>query len=142
MKDIDRVISALQKVVAKADNPSDLSKVNNNTTFDNYPESATNNAKKVIKWKEEHGDEVKGMTQVGWTRAHQLANKEPISYEIIKKMSSFNRHRKNAEIEKEYKGEPWKDNGYVAWLGWGGDSGINWAMDKVDAVERAKQKSK
>lgn len=139
MKDIDKVISALQCIVAKADNPTDLSKVNDNTTFNNYPKSATNNAQKAIKWKEEHGDEVKGMTQVGWTRAHQLANREPISFEIVKKMSSFNRHRKNADVPEKHKNEPWKDNGYVAWLGWGGTTGIDWAINKVDAVKKAKK---
>jgi hypothetical protein len=36
------------------------------------PQGARNNAKKVLKWKEEHGNEVKAMTQTGWTRANQL----------------------------------------------------------------------
>lgn len=129
-------------VTAKADNPTDLSSVTNNTTFDNYPKSASNNAQKVLDWKDEHKDEVKGMTRVGWTRANQLAKKEPISYETVKRMSNFNRHRKNADVSKENKSTPWKDNGYVAWLGWGGTTGVDWAMKKVDAVERAKKKKK
>ena len=31
-------------------------------SYNDYPESAVNNAKKVLKWREEHGKEVKGMT--------------------------------------------------------------------------------
>lgn len=139
---VRKAVAHILKVTAKADNPTDLSSVTNSTTFDNYPASATNNAKKVLKWKEEHKSEVKGMTQVGWTRANQLAKKEPISYETVKRMSAFNRHRKNAEVATEHKSEPWKDNGYVAWLGWGGTSGVNWAMKKVEAVERAKKNKK
>jgi len=37
------------------------------------PKSAQSAAKKVLEWKEKHGDEVKGMTQTGWTRARQIA---------------------------------------------------------------------
>ena len=58
-------------------------------TYNDYPESASNNAKKVLRWKEEHGDEVKGMTPVGWARANQLAKKERISRETIARMASF-----------------------------------------------------
>ena len=42
-------------------------------TYNDYPIAATNNAKKALRWKEEYGDEVKGGTIVGWTRANQLA---------------------------------------------------------------------
>ena len=65
-------------------------------TYNDYPKSATNNAKKVIRWKEEHGDEVKGMTRTGWTRAAQLARKAKISRDTIARMASFKRHQKNA----------------------------------------------
>ena len=48
-------------------------------TYNDYPKSASNNACKVLRWRDEHGDEVKGMTRVGWTRANQLCKKEKIS---------------------------------------------------------------
>ena len=44
-------------------------------TYNDYPQSATNNAKKVLEWKKKYGKEVKGMTSVGWTRANQLASR-------------------------------------------------------------------
>jgi hypothetical protein len=88
------------------------------------PKSAQSAAKKVLEWKEKHGDEVKGMTQTGWTRARQIASGEPLSLDTIKRISQFSRHEKNKTINPEFKDEPWKDNGYVAWLGWGGDSAI------------------
>ena len=108
-------------------------------TYNDYPKSATNNAKKVIRWKEEHGDEVKGMTRTGWTRAAQLARKAKISRDTIARMASFKRHQKNAEIDPKYKATPWKDNGYVAWLGWGGTSGINWAIKKLKQIDKNKK---
>lgn len=95
------------------------------------PESARNNAKRALRWKEKYGDEVKGGTTVGWTRARQLANGETLSRETVGRMASFNRHRKNAEVDPKYKDEPWKDAGHVAWLLWGGTSGVEWAMNVV-----------
>lgn len=103
-------------------------------SYDDYPSSAKNNACKAIRWKEEHGDEVQGMTQVGWIRANQLCKGEKISEETIARMSGFQRHRKNSEVSPEYKETPWKDKGYVAWLGWGGTTGISWASDKLKSI--------
>jgi len=107
-------------------------------TYNDYPESASNNACKVLRWRDEHGDEVKGMTQVGWTRANQLCKKENISEETIARMSAFQRHRKNAEVSPEFKSTPWKDAGYVAWLGWGGTTGIEWASRKLESIRNQK----
>jgi hypothetical protein len=103
-------------------------------SYDDYPSSVKGNACKAIKWKEEHGDEVKGMTQIGWIRANQLCKGEKISEETIARMSGFQRHKKNSEVAPEYKDTPWKDKGYVAWLGWGGTTGINWAADKLKSI--------
>ena len=49
-------------------------------------------------------------------------------------MSGFQRHKENSEIAKEYEGTPWKDRGYVAWLGWGGTEGIEWASNKLEEI--------
>ena len=100
-------------------------------TYNDYPQSATNNAKKALRWKKEHGSEVKGMTAVGWTRANQLASRRKLSYETIARMAAFNRHRKNSAIDPKYKDTPWTASGYIAWLGWGGTSVINWAIKKA-----------
>lgn len=110
-------------------------------TYKDYPQSATNNAKKVLQWKDKYGSEVKGMTSVGWTRARQLASRQALSYATIARMAAFNRHRKNAEVAEEYKDTPWKDNGYVAWLGWGGTSGINWAIQKAKSIREGTVKA-
>ena len=105
-------------------------------SYNDYPQSASDNAQKVLRWRDEHGDEVKGMTAVGWTRANQLAKREKISRDTIARMASFKRHQKNAEIDPKFKGTPWKDAGYVAWLGWGGTSGIEWAIRKLKQIDR------
>ena len=92
------------------------------------PAGAVSAAKRAIAFKDKHGDEVKAMMPVGWRRASQLASGSKVSLDIVKRMAAFNRHRKNSAINPKYKDTPWKDNGYVAWLGWGGDAGVDWAM--------------
>lgn len=102
------------------------------------PEGAKNNAQRVLNWKREYGSEVKGMTSVGWGRARQLATGRAVGLDTVSRMAQFNRHRKNAEVAPEYKGTPWKDAGHVAWLGWGGTTGVDWAIRTMDAQKNKK----
>ena len=103
--------------------------------YDDYPQSASNNAKRMIEWREKYGrDEVKGGTAVGWQRAASLASRETLSRETVGRMAAFNRHRKNSTIDPKYKDTPYKDKGYVAWNLWGGTSGVNWAMKKMESI--------
>lgn len=105
-------------------------------TYNNYPQSATNNAKRMIEWRDKYGrDVVTAGTEVGWRRASQLANRENISLDVVKRMAQFNRHRENAKIDPKYKGEPYKDNGYVAWNLWGGTAGVDWAIREVNKLK-------
>tara|TARA_R100000935_G_scaffold58056_1_gene93714 strand:+ start:492 stop:956 length:465 start_codon:yes stop_codon:yes gene_type:complete len=110
-------------------------KMINLETYNDYPKSVSNNAKKVLRWRDKHKEEVTGMTRVGWVRANQLAKRENISRETIARMASFKRHQKNAEVNPEFEDTPWKDKGYVSWLGWGGTSGINWAIKKLKQID-------
>lgn len=103
------------------------------------PESARNNARKAIAWRKEHGDEVKGGTVIGWTRASQLASGEKLSLSTVKRMAMFNRHRSNSEVAPEYKSEPWKDAGHVAWLLWGGTSGVDWARGISERIQKSEE---
>lgn len=102
------------------------------------PAGAKGNAQRVLDWKKKHGSEVKGMTSVGWARARQLASGRPIGRNTVSRMAQFNRHRKNAEVAPEYKSTPWKDAGHVAWLGWGGTTGIDWAIRTMNAQKNKK----
>ena len=43
-------------------------------SYTDYPDSASNNAKRAIEYKEENGSSCG--TRVGWTRARQLADKK------------------------------------------------------------------
>jgi len=98
-------------------------------SFDDYPQGATNNARRMLEWREKYGrDVVDSGTPTGWQRANQLANREAISLDTVKRINSFlARHKDNAKIDPQYKDEPWKDRGYVAYNLWGGEAMVSWA---------------
>ena len=109
-------------------------------TYSDYPTAASKNAQKAIDWKEKYGrDVVTAGTAVGWQRAHQLAKGESLSEDVVSRMAQFNRHRKNSTIAPEFKDEPWKDRGHVAWLIWGGTEGVDWAMETMDKIKAAEE---
>ena len=108
----------------------------NEESYNDYPAAAKANAKKALEWRDKYGrDEVDAGTPVGWARANQLAGGENISAETVKRMAAFNRHRKNSKISAEHKDTPWKDRGHVAWLIWGGDEGVDWAIEKSKELD-------
>ena len=96
-------------------------------TYNDYPESAKNNAQRAIDWAEENGWGSCG-TDVGKQRAHQLAKGENISEDTIARMSAFARHKKNSET-------PYSEGcGKLMWDAWGGTSGIEWASNKLKTI--------
>jgi len=116
-----RVIEAASNVAEKFnDTFEDLAKAE---TF-RPPQSVADEAKRGILAIEEHNS--KAGTQVGRVRARQLANRDNLSLETVKRMKAFfDRHEKNKEIAE---GKEWyEDNGFVSWLLWGGNSGRAWA---------------
>lgn len=132
-----------RKEIYKQLGRTDLLKEANETeaTYNDYPAAAKNNAQQAIDWKEKHGrDEVTGGTEVGWARAHQLAKGEKLSKDVVSRMAQFNRHRKNSGVSAEFKDEPWKDRGNIAWLIWGGTEGVDWAIKKMEEIEKAEVK--
>jgi len=99
-----------------------------NETFNDYPQSATNNAKRALKWVDENGWGSCGENS-GKNRAHQLANKEPISRDTIARMASFKRHQQHKDV-------PYSDGcGGLMWDCWGGTSGVEWAIKKLDQID-------
>jgi len=97
-------------------------------TFDDYPQSAVDAAKQGIKRNEELGN--KCATQVGKVRAQQLANREPVSLDTIRRMRSFLiRQKDNYELARDRK--DYNACGYISYLLWGGPSALPWAEKKL-----------
>ena len=96
-------------------------------SYNDYPKAALLNAERALNLRNEYNLDCG--TPVGWARANQLANNEPISRDTIARMASFERHRQNS------KGDPKKDCGALMWLAWGGDEGIEWAQKKLKQID-------
>jgi len=78
----------------------------------------------------------------GVQRAVNLKNRDKMSPQTVRRMKAFfDRHEKNKGIDPKYKGEPWKDRGYVAWLVWGGDPGRAWAEKIVRQMDAADERA-
>ena len=96
-------------------------------SYADYPESASNNAKRALEWKKENGSSCG--TSVGWRRASQLANKQPLSRSTIARMASFKRHQQNKDV-------PYSEGcGGIMWDAWGGTSGVEWAISKLKSID-------
>lgn len=100
------------------------------------PTAARRAARQVLGWRRRYGAEVRGMTEIGWRRARQLAAGRPVSRATVAAMSQFARHGRNAAVAARHRSTPWRDAGRVAWLGWGGDAGIAWAQRTMARIRR------
>ena len=93
-------------------------------TYNDYPNSVSNNAKKGIELNEKINN--KCATQVGKIRATQLRDKKNISLETIKRMYSY------LSRASEYYDE--NDNeacGTISYLLWGGKAALKWSESKL-----------
>ena len=103
------------------------------------PKSAINNAKRGLDLRKKYGRG--GLTPAeaksygidsGITRAKRIS-KGKLSRHDVRRMSAFNRHRQNYNPSKKMAdGGP--TAGTIAWLLWGGTSGVNWAKKKSAAM--------
>lgn len=98
-------------------------------SYRDYPDSVSNNAKKGIELNEKGGN--KCATQVGKVRAQQLAQKQPVSLDTIKRMYSY------LSRAQEYYDEGDKEScGYISYMLWGGLSGKRWAESKLKELDQ------
>ena len=97
-------------------------------SYSDYPQAASNNAKRARKYKEENGSTCG--TRVGWARSAQLADRKPISRDTIARMASFKRHQQHKDV-------PYTEGcGGLMWDAWGGSSGVNWAINKLKQIDK------
>lgn len=79
----------------------------------------------------------RGGTHIGARRGTQLANREAVSVDTLRRMVSyFARHAVDAQAAG------WEDRqdpspGWIAWLLWGGDPGKRWAESIVRRIDKA-----
>ena len=93
-------------------------------SFSDYPQSATNAAKRALKFKEENGTSCG--TPVGWQRANQLASREALSLSTVKRTFSF---LSRAEVydQGRFTDDDGKEIcGSIMYAAWGGKAMRGW----------------
>jgi hypothetical protein len=93
-------------------------------SYRDYPDSVANNAKRGIELNDKQGN--KCATQVGKVRAQQLAQKQPVSLETIKRMYSY-----LSRAQEYYDEGDTTSCGYISYMLWGGLSAKRWAESKL-----------
>jgi TusA-related sulfurtransferase len=97
-------------------------------SYADYPDAVSNNAKRGIELNEKVNN--KCATQVGKVRAQQLAKKEAVTVETIKRMFSY-----LSRAEEYYDEGNNEACGTISYLLWGGKAGLRWAGSKLKELD-------
>jgi len=97
-------------------------------SYADYPDAVSNNAKRGIELNEKVNN--KCATQVGKVRAQQLAKKEAVTVETIKRMFSY-----LSRAEEYYDEGDTEACGTISYLLWGGKAGLRWAGAKLRELD-------
>lgn len=104
-------------------------------SYGDYPDAVSNNAKRGIELNKKVNN--KCATQVGKVRAQQLAQKEAVSLDTIKRMYSY-----LSRAEEYYDEGDTSACGTISYLLWGGKAGLRWAESKLRELDELKNVSK
>ena len=102
------------------------------------PKNVQEAAIRALKWIQE-GKAGSGFTDVGRSRARQLASGGEVSLDVVKRMKSyFARH----VVDKQATGFNYGEKGYpsagrVAWDAWGGDAGQTWVNSLTETYDKS-----
>jgi len=97
-------------------------------SYADYPDAVSNNAKRGIELNEKVNN--KCATQVGKVRAQQLAKKEAVTVETIKRMFSY-----LSRAQEYYDEGDSEACGTISYLLWGGKAGLRWAGSKLRELD-------
>ena len=105
-------------------------------SFTDYPQAATDNAKRALKIREEEGTDCG--TPVGWESARIIANKEAITEQRLPRVYSFLSRAKTYD-QGSFKDEDGKQIcGSIMYAAWGGDEMHRWAERTLENMEEEK----
>ena len=109
--------------------------------YSNYPQSATNAAKKALQHKEELGSDCG--TSVGWTRARQLSSREALSEDEVIRTYSFLSRAKVYDQGKYFDENDNEICGSIMYDAWGGSTMLPWAERTANKImdERSKEET-
>ena len=98
-----------------------------------YPKSAVAAAKRALKHRDENGTDCG--TSVGWRRANQIASRDDLSDDVIKRTFSFLSRAKTYDKGKFTDADGRDICGSIMYAAWGGDSMRTWAQKKIEKME-------
>lgn len=109
--------------------------------YSNYPQSATNAAKKALQHKQDNGSDCG--TSVGWTRARQLSGKESLSDDEVIRTYSFLSRAKVYDQGKYFDENENEICGSIMYDAWGGSTMLPWAEKTAKKImdERSKEET-
>ena len=103
-----------------------------------YPQAATDNAKRALRIREEEGTDCG--TPVGWETARIIANKEAITEQRLPRIYSF-LSRAKVYDKGRFKDEDGKQIcGSIMYAAWGGDEMLSWAKKTYEEMEEKELK--
>jgi hypothetical protein len=94
------------------------------SSYNDYPQSVSNNAKRGIELNKKVNNRC--ATDVGKIRAQQLANREKLSVKTIKRMYSY-----LSRAAEYYNPGDNEACGTISYLLWGGKAGLRWSKSKL-----------
>ncbi len=94
-------------------------------TYNNYPQSAVNNAKKALRHRDENGSGCG--TRVGWIRANQIAGRENLSDDTVKRVYSFLSRAATYNTGSYFDENGNEVCGTIMYDAWGGTSMLRWS---------------
>ena len=102
--------------------------------FDNYPQGATNEAKKALQHKADNGSDCG--TNVGWNRAKQLANREALNEQDVKDIHSFLSRAAVYNTGKFFDEDGKEICGSIMFSAWGGEPMVDWAARMAAKIQQ------
>jgi HK97 family phage prohead protease len=103
-----------------------------------YPQAATDNAKRALKIREEEGTDCG--TPVGWESARIIANREAVTEQRLPRIYSF-LSRAKVYDQGSFKDEDGKQIcGSIMYAAWGGDEMLRWAKRTYEQMEEKELK--
>jgi len=101
-----------------------------------YPQAATDNAKRALAIREEEGTDCG--TPVGWESARIIANREAVTEQRLPRIYSFLSRAKTYD-KGSFKDEDGKQIcGSIMYAAWGGDEMHSWAKRTLESMEEEK----
>lgn len=105
--------------------------------WSDYPQGATDNAKRALKHREEHDSDCG--TPVGWRTASILANREAVTEERLPRIYSFLSRAKTYDQGDFFDADGKEICGSVMYAAWGGDVMHRWAKKTIEQMEENKR---